>query len=124
MRNFLYFVVYLLIWIYIVPHISDDLQFFFKVFLISLPVLFGYAQIEEIQEGFKAQKSETAKKTQLKKKIIGQLADLQEKSTIALVYTDGTVDFLSGENKRASKKLKNSAPKKKSDKISNWYSSL
>lgn len=151
MRNLLYFVFYILIWIYIVPYISDDYQFFFKVFLISLPVLFGYSQIEEIQESFKAKKTSAKSKTppksspkkknatekyastdQIKKKIIGQLTNVQDKSTIALVYADGTLDFIFEKNNKKkkkndtknNKKTTNKRKNKKNFVTLNWYNKL
>jgi hypothetical protein len=121
MRNILYFGIFILLWIYVVPHISDDYQFLFKVFLISLPILLGYSQIEEIQENFKSD-------NKIKKKILGQLINIKDKSTIALVYTDGTLDFLFKNEKKKPNKSNKTTPKKnnkvKSTNIKNWYNKL
>jgi hypothetical protein len=121
MRNILYFGIFILLWIYVAPNISDDFQFLFKVFLISLPILLGYSQIEEIQENFKSE-------NKIKKKILGQLINIKDKSTIALVYTDGTLDFLFRNEKKkpnnSSKKNKKKNTKIKSTYMNNWYNKL
>lgn len=102
------FSIYLLAWFYLLPNLNEELQFLFKVFLLSLPLIFGIQQYEEIQEFFIDSKTH--------KKIIGQLVHLQDKSSLAIIYNDGTIEFVS----ESVKKSKNLNAKKKL----NWYNKI
>lgn len=114
MIKIFYFAVYLVIWIYVLPELSEEYQFILKVLLISLPFLLGIQHIQEKEEKFLD-----------KSKIVAQLVDIPNKSSIALVYSNGTIDFLDQEIKK--KKKKKPQQKKKSpqsNKSKNWYNSL
>jgi hypothetical protein len=122
MIKIFYFAIYLLIWIYVLPKVDTEYQFLLKVLLISLPFIFGYQQIQEIEEKFLD-----------KSKIIGQLVDVPNKSSIALVYNDGTISFLddinskkyqSNKSKKNISKKNNKNSKSSSKKNFNWYNSL
>lgn len=134
LKKLLYFAAYLLAVYFILPLVGEDYQFLFKVFVISLPILFGASELEEVQEGYQSKhikdvKSQLPKahgaldetnRFRLSSKITAQLVDLDTKSTLALVYNDGTIEFINTSQK---KKTQNINPKKKS-KQKNWYNEL
>jgi hypothetical protein len=123
--------IYLVAWIYFVPKIGDDYQFFAKVFLISLPVLLGISEMEEVQEGYKDPTGVARLGPAEKKKVLAQLVNVTDQSSIAIVYSDGTLNFLTDKpplknqkdktkppHKKKIAKTKNKNPKK------NWFNSL
>lgn len=115
-------IVYVLAWVYVLPMLGDEYQFFARVFLLSLPILLGFSELDEVQHD-DAFSSEHFLGEREKKKVVAQLVDLANQSTIALVYPDGSLDILSNlappkkkQNQKKSPKIK----KKKKD----WYNSL
>jgi hypothetical protein len=132
--------IYLVAWIYVVPKMGDDYQFFAKVFLISLPILLGISEMEEVQEGYKDSTGSARLGPAEKKKVLAQLVNVTDQSSIALVYSDGTLNFLTDKpslknekdslknekdttknkkNKKEPTKAKNKNTRKK-----NWFNSL
>lgn len=110
LKKIIMFSIYLLAWFYLLPNLNEEFQFLFKVFLLSLPLIFGIQQYEEIQEFFVDPKTH--------KKIIGQLVHLQDKSSIAIIYNDGTIEFVSD----SFKMQKNE--KQKNEKKLNWFNKI
>lgn len=115
-------IVYVLAWVYVLPMLGDEYQFFARVFLLSVPILLGFSELDEVQHD-DAFSSEQFLGEREKKKVVAQLVDLANQSTIALVYPDGSLDILSNlappkkkQNQKKSPKIK----KKKKD----WYNSL
>lgn len=111
LKKIIMFSIYLLAWFYLLPNLNEEYQFLFKVFLMSLPLLFGIQQFDEIQEFFIDSKTH--------KKIIGQLVHLQNKSSLAIIYNDGTIEFVSDSVK--TEKKKNQVENKKK---LNWWNKI
>jgi hypothetical protein len=136
LKKLLYLAGYLLAVYFLLPLVGEDYQFLFKVFVISLPILFGASELEEVQEGYQSNHIKDVKSQlpkahgalddiyRLSSKITAQLVDLDTKSTLALVYNDGTIEFINTSQKKIEKKkTQNMNPKKKS-KQKNWYNEL
>jgi len=105
MRHYIpYIIFYILlfcIYWYGTPYIKDEYQFFIRIILFSIPVLFGIRSYDEYtEEEFKNLN-----------KIKYQLIDIENKNSIALVDEDGNVQFLFNKNNNKSKK-------------NNWYKNL
>jgi hypothetical protein len=112
-------IVYVLAWVYVLPMLGDEYQFFARAFLLSLPILLGISELDEVQDAFI---SEHFLGEREKKKVVAQLVDLANQSTIALVYPDGSLDILSNlaPPKKKQKQKQKKSPKNKKD----WYNSL
>lgn len=112
-------IVYVLAWVYVLPMLDDEYQFFARVFLLSLPIILGFSELDEVQDDTFS--SEHFLGEREKKKVVAQLVDLSNQSTIALVYPDGSLDILSNLAPAKKKQKQKKSPKKKQK---DWYNSL
>ncbi len=91
------YLILLCIFLFYVPKINPDYQFFVKAILLSIPVIMGLQETEEISEAFQSKNTNKVNQ-QLMKKIIAQIVDVSNQSTIAIVYENGDVEFIQKHN--------------------------